>query len=332
MAEQKSLRERLGLLIKVAEMYYLEGKNQDEIAQVVGVTRSMVSRMLTEARARGIVEIRIHRPLEFDHTIETLLQEEFGLENVCVVDLGGVNDDHLLKYLGVAGSTLLEEYLKSESILGAAWGSSVSAVVDQVEKQQSMPIKIVQLVGALGATMNEYNGHSIVQRLVQKVGGEGYYLNAPFICPTPETAHSLKETPGVKEAIEMGQKCTLALLGVGSTLPQYSSFYLAGYVPVEELDDLRQIGAVGDVCGLHFDIHGNEICGQFCERLVTIRKEHLLAIPVRIGVAGGLGKVDAILGALRGGYINVLATDNITARKILEEQKVYPINNRKKEK
>ncbi len=36
-----------------------------------------------------------------------------------------------------------------------------------------------------------------------------------------------------------------------------------------------------------------------------------------VGVAGGEAKAEAILGALRGGYVNVLVTDDATARKVL---------------
>jgi deoxyribonucleoside regulator len=36
-----------------------------------------------------------------------------------------------------------------------------------------------------------------------------------------------------------------------------------------------------------------------------------------IGVAGGEAKAEAILGALRGGHVNVLVTDDAAARKLL---------------
>jgi DNA-binding transcriptional regulator LsrR (DeoR family) len=84
------------------------------------------------------------------------------------------------------------------------------------------------------------------------------------------------------------------------------------------LEDLRKAGAVGDVCGWHFDIHGQPACDNFCERLVSIQREDLLSIPVRLGVAGGEGKADAILGALRSKYVNMLVIDSLTARKVLE--------------
>ena len=93
---------------------------------------------------------------------------------------------------------------------------------------------------------------------------------------------------------------------------------MAGFVPIEEIDELRKLGSVGDVCGLHFDVLGKDVGEDFCRRLVTIHKADLLAIPTRIAVAGGQDKVEPILGALRGGYITTLVTDASTARAIIE--------------
>ena len=83
--EKKPLQDRASLLADVAEMYYLEEKNQAEIAKAIGVTRSMVSRILTEARESGIVEIRIQRPLQSDAELESALKEKFGLKDIYVV-------------------------------------------------------------------------------------------------------------------------------------------------------------------------------------------------------------------------------------------------------
>jgi DNA-binding transcriptional regulator LsrR (DeoR family) len=318
MPEQRSSQDRAGLLADVAEMYYWEDKNQNEIARIIGVTRSMVSRLLTEARLKGIVEVRIHRPLLFDHLLESELTGRFGLLSANVLEHHSREENHLLKYLGRAGADLLKNYLAPNTILGLAWGTSVSAVVDEIDVNHPLSLKIVQLVGALGAQNNQYDGHGLVQRLVEKIGGEGYYLNAPFICTSPEIAASLQNTPGIRETVALRKKANLVLAGVGSTDPQYSSFFLAGYVPLAELNQLIKAGAVGDVCGLHFDISGKEICDEFCKRLVTISRKDLQSIPVRIGVAGGSGKTGPILGALRGGYINALVTDSNTARRLLD--------------
>jgi deoxyribonucleoside regulator len=316
--EKRSLQDRASLLADVAEMYYLEEKNQAEIAKAIGVTRSMISRMLTEARESGIVEIRIQRPLQSDPELESALKEQFGLKDVFVVITSHRSGERLTRTLGSAGARMLKRYLAPEKILGLAWGTSISATVDAFEVTEPMPLKVVQLVGAMGAHNMKYDGHDLVARITEKLGGEAYYLNAPYLCKSAEMAKSLLETNSIRETISVGKKTDVALLGIGTTSPDHSSFYLAGYITRRELDDLRKAGAIGDVGGLHFDMNGQPASDDFSERLVSIRRPDLLSIPVRLGVAGGEGKTKAILGALRSEYVNVLVIDSMTARRVLE--------------
>jgi DNA-binding transcriptional regulator LsrR (DeoR family) len=107
-------------------------------------------------------------------------------------------------------------------------------------------------------------------------------------------------------------------MGIGTVLdPAYSSLYQGGHVSLETLEQLRLGGAVGDVGGVHIDIHGNAAGGDFNDRMVGISGPDLLAIPTRLAVAGGVAKAEAILGALRGGYVNLLVTDSETAETVL---------------
>lgn len=319
--EQRIIHDRASLLADVAEMYYLQEKNQAEIAKYIGVTRSMISRMLTEARESGIVEIRVRRPVQSDHELELALIEYFGLKGASVVTSTHTGGGQLLSALGSAGAQLLKRYLAPNMILGLAWGTSISATVDAFETLDLRPIKVVQLVGAMGARNMEYDGHDLVARMSEKIGGEAYYLNAPYLCQSAAMARSLLETRSIKETISLGKQADVALLGVGTTLPDFSSFYLAGYISLQELQRLRRESAVGDVAGLHFDGDGRPAGNDFSDRLVSIRRKELLPIPIRLGVAGGEGKVEAILAALRGKYINILATDSMTARKVLNRAK-----------
>jgi DNA-binding transcriptional regulator LsrR (DeoR family) len=122
----------------------------------------------------------------------------------------------------------------------------------------------------------------------------------------------------IRETIQLSRQSDIALLGVGSTDPRYSTFYHSGYFSLDDLTKLRSDGAVGNVCGMHFTLSGKLTSLDFQRRLVTITQEDLLAIGTRLGVAGGLGKVDAILGALRGGFLNMLVTDNLAATALIE--------------
>lgn len=309
--------DRAELLANVAEMYFLNGQTQDEISHYVGVTRSMVSRMLNEARRQGIVEIKIHRPLTFDREMQVYLKERFNLKEAVVVNIHRNDNDHILQSIGIAAAQVLKSKLKAGMVLGVAWGTSISAVVDALEVTQPVPVNVVQLVGALGSHNEKYDGHAVVQNLANKLGGEPYYLNAPFQVDSEEIAQSLLANPSVVETFGMSQRCDVALLGVGSTEPKYSSYFQAGYLTMEEVEDLQRIGGTGGVCGIHFDKNGVIQAKEFQKRLVSINEDTLLGIPLRIGVAGGPGKVIPMLGALRGGFINIAVTDSITAREIL---------------
>jgi DNA-binding transcriptional regulator LsrR (DeoR family) len=310
--------QRAEMLADVAEMYYLKNMNQSEIAGQLGLERSTVSRLLSEARQQHIVEIHIHRPLSFNSQLEEQITHRFGLLRTCVLAERDPGTGAALERLGATGAALVKEYLETEITLGISWGTAVSAVVSALDEDPSEPVappglKIVQLVGALGTQNSHYDGHWLVQRLAARLGAEAYYLNAPFMVDSPAMVHSLLETSNIHQVIELGKNASLAILGIGSTDPQYSSFYRAGYVPYADLEALLKAGMVGDVCGRHFDIHGNSSNLDFDRRLVTIDREDLQHIPLRIGIAGGQGKAQAVVGALRAGFINILVTDDTLA-------------------
>jgi DNA-binding transcriptional regulator LsrR (DeoR family) len=314
---RKPSENRAVILADVAEMYFLEGLTQAEIAKRVGVTRSMVSRMLTEAREKKIIKIKIERRFNFETQMQSQLVDLFGLEQAAVFI--GYVDDHA-RYISRLGAVAAEEikpFFQPGIVIGTAWGTTLDATINALEIKHPLDVKVVQLVGALGGRNLEYDSHGVVRRLVEKLGGEGYYLNVPYIVDKAETIDSLTQVQGLNETMELMKLCDVALLGIGSTELDYSTFYSGGYLILDDMRGLAQYGAVGNVGGLFFDKVGDSTAREFQSRSFTIRKRDLLNIPIRIGVAGGPGKIRAILGALRGKYINVLVTDEFTASEVL---------------
>lgn len=314
MATEKASQKRSNILADVAEMYYIEGKDQSDIALEVGVTRSMISRMLTEARSLGIVEIKVVRPIHSDHELEEAIKAKFGIESVFVVSMEDMKPEKMLVNLGRGAAEVLKKYLRADLSIGVAWGTAVSAAVDAVQVMAEPSIKVVQLVGAQGARNVEYDGHAIVKRLAEKLGGEGYYINAPYLCQTAEIAQSMRETRGIKETIDMGKEIQIALLGIGTTEIEYSSLYLSGLLSEEEVEVIRKNGVVGDIASNYFHIDGRPYNDDFLNRMITIHIEDLKRVQLRLGIAGGAAKVNAIIGALNSKLVNFLVTDSITAR------------------
>ncbi len=316
MSEKRQGKDRVDLLADVAEMYFLKGNTQAQIAKKIGVTRSMISRMLTESRDAGIVNIQINRPIKEDRNLARVLCERYKLIQARVIENG--RSTNLLSCLGKVASKVLVDQLKPGFILGTSWGTAISATVEELSLDRFIKnIKIAQLLGALGARIKDYDGHGIIRRLEEKLGGDGIYLNAPFLVENQSIAKSLLENKSIQEALAFGKKADVALLGVGSADPVNSSYYLSGYVKKEEMLAVQETGAVGDVCGRFFDIGGNNAAIEFQAGLIGIPVNNLKAIPIRIGVAGGAEKVKPILGALRGGYINILVADATTVRAVL---------------
>ncbi|MDF1520307.1 MAG: sugar-binding transcriptional regulator [Brevefilum sp.] len=309
--------ERVKLLANIAEMYFREGKNQSEIAAVVGMTRSNVSRLLKEARESGVVQIHINHPINENQTLAQQLIERFNLIDAKIIDV--TQFDELLPKLGRAAGKELIKYLRPGCVLGTAWGTAISATVDQVEMKIPIPgIKVVQLLGAQGAHIKEYDGHAIVRRLEEKFGAEGIYFHAPFFVEDSRMSELIMQSKSIEEIVEMAEEADVALLGVGSIDIDHSSYYLAGYISKEEILAIQEEGVVGDVCAKFFDSGGNLVNHDLKDRMIGIPAKVLMKIPVRLGVAGGLAKVEPIIGALKGNFINILVSDTATAVEVLK--------------
>ena len=72
----------LATLVRVSRLYYELGETQEAIAALIGVTRPRVSRLLKEARAQGVVEIRIVDRSAVESPAGEALRARFGLRAV----------------------------------------------------------------------------------------------------------------------------------------------------------------------------------------------------------------------------------------------------------
>lgn len=317
MFRQNQSKDRQSLLADIAEMYFLEGKTQAEIAEDIGATRSNVSRMLTEAKNTGIVLIKIKRPLQENLELAKKLIERFNLIDARVIDIE--QSSHMLSLLGKVAGHELTSRLKPGWVIGTSWGTAISATVEEIGNVSPPPgIRVIQLLGALGARIAQYDAHAIVRRLADKLDAEGVHLNAPFLVENQTIAQSLLSTKSIEETLTLGKHANIALLGVGSADLETSSYYLADYVNKEGMLEIQRTGAIGDVCGRFYDISGKMTAFDFQNRLIGISAENLRNIPIRIGVAGGPAKVDPIIGALRSQIINILVSDSRTVNEVLE--------------
>ena len=311
------MNERTELLAQVASMYYEDNLNQDEIARRIDISRSTVSRMLQEAREAGVVEITVHYPWRNVPEIEADLIARFHLRQARVLLGRGRPYEEILRGLGVLAARYIESILIDGATLGISWGVAVYSTVRTLRPDRRLPITVVQMVGAVGEGDPLIDGPDLARLLASVYGGEYRYLHAPLIVEDAHAREVLLQEPRIRETLSLAHRADVALVGIGAPSPEVYSLLRAGYIDREELAQLRAHGVAGDVCARHYDAYGRVLDIELNRRIVGIELEALHDIGQVIGVAGGEAKAEAILGALRGGHVNVLITDDVTARKVL---------------
>ncbi|NIM94792.1 MAG: helix-turn-helix domain-containing protein [Anaerolineales bacterium] len=311
------MSERDDLLAQIASQYYEENLTQFEIAQSMGTSRSTVSRLLRAARDAGIVEITIHYPWKTDSQLEQDLINRFNLQHVEVLAGDGRKYEEILRGIGVLAARYLERTLVSDVILGISWGTAIHSTVQALRPKEIQRITVVQMLGAVGTEDPLIDGPDLARRLGSIFGGEHRYLHAPLYVENEQLREALLQEPTIEETLSLAQRADIAVVGIGSLDPDFSSLLRAGFLDRNSLAHLCEQGAVGDICALHYDASGRQMDIELNRRIIGIKLQDLHGMGQVIGVAGGEAKAEALLGALRGRYLGVLITDDSAARKVL---------------
>ena len=308
---------RLAYLAKIASLYYDQEKTQQEIADEVGITRSAISRLLTEAREEGIVEIVVHYPWKTSRVLEESLTRAFALRKVRVLVSAEKAYQDMLQGIGVLAAEYLESVLHDDISIGISWGTALYEMIKAMPPKKLPRAEVVQLIGATGAENISTDGPMLAQLLSQRLGCACRYLHAPLIIDSEVGKTILVQDRSIQMTLERAKKVDIALVGIGTTEPRLYSLLRAGYVTEEETAAIRAVGAVGDICAHHYDAWGRLLDIDINRRVVGITLSALKAVDTVVGVAGGAEKAETILGALRGGHLDVLITDETAARRIL---------------
>jgi deoxyribonucleoside regulator len=313
--------EDLEFLARVASLYYEEGLTQQRISEELGYSRSAISRFLTAARAAGVVEIRVHHPLQRDLDLEARLRESFNLEIVRVLKGYDGEYQRMLPRLGTLGARLVEERVRDDMLLGVSWGTAVYEVANALRPPYLPNLMVIQMIGALGTPDPQIDGGELARSYARAFGGRYRIFPAPALVESPEVQAAIMQERPIRDTLNLARKVDIAVLGIGTTDPAMSSFVRAEYLTPKEVKEVADAGAVGDVCAIHFDLQGQILDIPITARVVGVSHADLLKIPLRLAVAGGALKAAAILGALRSGVINALVTDDLAARTVLGQVK-----------
>ncbi|MCW6511160.1 bifunctional sugar-binding transcriptional regulator/dihydroxyacetone kinase subunit DhaK [Hyphomicrobiales bacterium BP6-180914] len=313
-------------LVWAGWLYVQDGLTQNDIASVMGVSRTTVNNYLAEARARGIVQVSIDQDrLRATETAQALKQH-FGLSD-CVVIPGGNGGRPLMDRLGEAGGGVLRNLLRAGDTLGVAWSRTMMSVADHIGRRLGLPdLSVVQATGGTQVAV-DFSPEDCASRLAAALGARCITLAAPALVSTPVVRDMMWAEPVVRERFDLIRRADKLIFGV-CNMRRDSLVFASGQVDAASMKMLLAQRATAAIAGRFIDQDGVPLNGPQDERILGLTLAEFGAIKVRIAVAGGLDKVAAILACLRGGHATVLVTDAATAGGVLKADGAPQIFNR----
>lgn len=298
-------------------MYYLDNFTQDQIADNLRISKSAVSRLLKEGREKGIITFHIKELGDRWSSLEEKIERAFKLKEAVVVSDEGIDSvEAIKKKVAKAAALLLQRRIREKDIVAVSWGTTLAEVAKALNPSFHLSVEIVPLVGGVDNKGRDIHANEMARRMSEAFGGEYYVLNAPVIVNDLVAKKALEKEESIKAVIGKAKSANMAVVGIGIPKPN-STMVKRGYFSAKEFAELLKKGAVGDICTNFYDIQGNICEVSLDNKRIGLRLKELELIPNVIGVASDKEKQEAILGALRGGYINMLVTNKRVAEYLI---------------
>jgi len=313
------------LIYKVCCLYYQDDMNQKEVGDYLGISRSSVLRMLRKGKEMGIVTIELHNPRFYDYgEMEKALERAYGLKDVVIVENSVLDTrSEAASYMFEKAADYLHGFFKEGDRVGVAMGSTLNNVINTNKVYDKFKdILFVAMEGGISQTAVEgtnVQGNELVRKYADKFGGTYSQFLSPAVFSDKEVLDTFMKEKAVNYILDEFKKLNVIVVGIG--IPEGTNHTLekVGYITGQELRKLVDNGAVGDMCLQFYDGDGNtDAFSFFNDRVAAMKLEEIRRIPSKIGIASGQRKAEAVVGAVRGGYINILIIDNECAKRLIE--------------
>lgn len=302
-------------IVKVCLLYYQENKTQEEISGLMGISRFKISRLLSQAKKEGVISIRINDPMGNIGETEIELAKKFRLKEAVIVRRSQLVGKTDLAQIGETGARYLTRIIDKIKVLSVAWGITLRHVVNSMEATKTEDLTVVQLTGSMGV-IGGTDTNMLTMMLSEKLSAKSLLLQAPLLVRDEKTKNAFLREGKIAETLAMAKTADMALLGIGLA-NQEGALYRAGLLRGKDYDEAAVKGAVGALCGRLYDICGKPCIVDWDKRVIGLTLEELRKVKHKVGIAGGHEKLDAIVGALRGRFLDVLITDEGTAQSLL---------------
>lgn len=316
-ANQEISEQDTDLLTEISVAYYQDGATQEEISKKFAISRAKVGRMLKQARDEGIVEITVKYHPVFSAKIEQRLIERFGIKRALVA-LDQPNEEQQRAQVAGLVSNYLSSTLKEGMVVAVGQGRNVSAVAHHLGVVTPRDCKFVCGIGGIHPRGGMFNADHICRQLAKKYGGTSETLYAPAYAENRAQKEMFMQNPTIKQTLDLARKADIALVGVGDMSENSYMVDLGWFTADEVVQSRLKQGVVGDFAGYDFfDIKGQKANTVMSDRIIGLSIEEFRPVSDVIAIAAENSKPLALLGALRTGVIDVIATSVSNALTVL---------------
>lgn len=310
-AEQKIER-----MIAVARMYYEQDMNQSQIAKALDISRPLVSLLLTEAKACGIVKITINDISVNREKMIKNLKDRFGLKHVILVPDGNNASE---TNVNVANEAFFYCFSKKNANkhVGIGWGSMMEYLADMAETMDDEKRNkgcIFPLTGGISSVIRGYHTNEIVRILALKTGKTAEFLYVPALFDTNAELEVVKKT----EPYVMIQNQWEAMDEAVISISNYPSYPDMGVKTIYG-DKLTKERAVGRILAHYYDLSGRVLDPKEDSvaqaSIKQLKRAHVTA------VCSNQVTAEAVTGALNLGVIDTLVIPFSIGKKIAEINK-----------
>jgi deoxyribonucleoside regulator len=313
-----SAEQREQLMIRVAKRFYQLDMTMGEIADELGLTRWQASKLLTEARATGVVRIEIVPHAPRLPAFESQLQRKYQLKEAVVVPAHSGEDDALMLDSVARAAGHFIAGLGRVPLIGVSWGRTMSAVARRLPSFWNEGVEVVLLNGAMNVRAPADVPNNVAELFARSANGLATLLPVPAILGHAATRTALEQDPTIAAVLELGRRAPVICFGIGA-ISADSVLVRSGYLSTAEAEALIAKGAVGDILSRYINAEGAIVDTALDDRTIGLDLASCRNRELSIGVGTGRAKHAAILACLNARYINVLVTDEQAARFLVEE-------------
>lgn len=305
------------LAVKAAELYFEEDKTQEEVAQMLLLTRWKVGRLLAQAKAQGIIRVEIIHPQARRLSLERGVTEKFGLmDTVVVPSTRDESEGEIRLRVASAAAEYLTAVRPAIRILGVSWGRTLHDIANSLRTGWGRSVSVVQINGGVSVNKRSGNAATTAITISTKASGNATLLPSPAILDDESIKAAILSDRSVAAVLEAAHSADTYLYTAGS-VDMNSVLVESGYLSADDVTDLVSKGAVGDVIGRFIGADGNIVDPSLDRRTVGLDIGDLKLAKRAIAVIAGPSKHPVCRAVVAAGLCSVLITDEVTARHLL---------------